>query len=78
MSASLTTEGSLTLAVLFGTVSALATRSTGVGWVNEVQWHTSQSGFIREEETELPEGPGAMLCTLRVSNRAFGSLPNVP
>src|SRR6266699_3550122 len=74
----LTNEGSLTLTVLFCTVSTHATRPRRVARVNQVQWDTGQSGFIREEETQLRKGPGGMASTLRVSNRAFRPLTDVP
>ena len=77
MSASLTEKGSLTLAVLFCTMPTFATSTRRVAGVNGVQWDTCQSSFIREEETQLPEGPGALSCTLRVSNRAFRPLTDV-
>src|SRR5450759_285730 len=44
-----TTEASRALAVLFGTVSALATRTTCVARVNRVQRHPCKSSLIREE-----------------------------
>ena len=48
-----TAEGGLTLAVLFGTVSALATRFGRIARVNSVQWYGSLSGLIGEEQTQL-------------------------
>ncbi len=77
MTTSLTTEDSLTLAVLFCTVPTLATGARRVAWVNGMQWHSSKGSFIREEETQLCKGPGGMASTLRVSNRAFRPLTNV-
>ena len=73
-----TAKSGLALAVRFGTVAALATRTGGIAWVNRMQWDTCQSGLVGEKFTELPKGPTAMPCALRVSNRAFGALPNVP
>ena len=73
-----TTESGLTLAVRFCRVSAHMARTRRVAWVYCIQWDTCKSSLVGEELTELPKGPTAMPCTLRVSNRAFGPLPNVP
>jgi len=78
MSALDTTERSLTLAVLFCTVSALATSTRRVAWVNRVQWHAGKNCFIGEELTQLSKRPTALPCTLRVSNRAFRTGTDVP
>ena len=78
MAARDTTESGLTLAVRFCTVAAHMARARRVARVNRVQWDTSKSGLVGKKLTELSKGPTAMPCTLRVSNRAFGSLPNVP
>jgi hypothetical protein len=43
-----------------------------------VQWDTSKSRLVGKELTELSKGPGSMAIALRTSNRAIGSLPNVP
>jgi hypothetical protein len=78
MAARDTTESGLTLAVRFGTVAAHMARARRVARVNRVQWDTSKSGLVGKKFPELPKGPTALPCTLRVSNRAFGALPNVP
>ena len=78
MAARDTTEGGLTLAVRFGTVAADMARARRVARVNRVQWHTGKSRLVGKNCPELPKGPTALPCTLRVSNRAFGALPNVP
>jgi hypothetical protein len=44
-----TTEGSLTLAVLFCTVDTDATRTRRVARVNRMQWDASKSRFVGEE-----------------------------
>ena len=53
MSAGLTTEMSLTLAVRFCTVSAHATRTRCVARINRVQWDARESGLVGKEGTEL-------------------------
>ena len=73
-----TTKSGLTLAVRFCTVAAHMARARRVARVNRVQWDTSKSGLVGKKCPELSKGPTAMPCTLRVSNRAFGSFPNVP
>ena len=78
MAALLTDKGGLTLAVGFGTVSTLATRARRITRVDRVQWDTSKSGLVGKEETELSKRPGGMARTLRVSNRAFRALTDVP
>src|SRR5205085_998837 len=77
MPTSLTTEGSLTLAVLFCRIPALATSTTCVTRVNGMQWNASKGCFVREEETQLCKRPGAMTTTLGTSNRALRSLTDV-
>jgi hypothetical protein len=62
-----TTENGLTLAVLFCTVAAGATRTGRIAGVYHAQWHTCKSSLIGEKETELPECPGGMARPLRVS-----------
>jgi len=78
LSAGLTTESSLTLAVRFCRVSAHATRARRIARVYKVQGNTREGGLIGEEGTELPKRPIALAIALRTSNRALGSLPNVP
>jgi hypothetical protein len=46
-----TTEGGLTLAVLFCTVSTPATRPRRIARVDGVQWHACKSCLIRKEQT---------------------------
>ena len=41
-----TAKSGLALAVRFGTVATLATRTGRIAWVNRMQWDTCQSGFI--------------------------------
>ncbi len=77
MPTGLTKEGSLTLTVLFCTVSALATSTRRVARVNGVPWDTCESSFIREEEAQLCKRPGAMATTLGTSNRAIRPLTDV-
>lgn len=62
-----TQEGGLALAILFGTMTTLATGPRCVGRVDRVQWHTCKSSFVRQEEPELPEGPIGMAMTLRLA-----------
>ena len=78
MAAGLTDKGGLTLAIGFLAVSAHTTHSGGVGRVHRMKWHTHKSGLVGEEETKLPEGPGGMASTLRVSNRAIRAFADVP
>ena len=78
MAARDTTKGGLTLAVRFCTVAAYMARARRVARVNRVQWDTGKSGLVGKKFPELPKGPTALPCTLRVSNRAFGTVPNVP
>ena len=47
--AGLTDKGSLTLAVLFGTVTAHMARARRVAWVYQVQWDTCKSSFVGKE-----------------------------
>ena len=49
----LTNKGGLTLAILFGTVSAFATRARRIAWVYRVQWDTCKSSLVGKKETEL-------------------------
>ncbi len=72
-----TTEGGLTLAVLFCAMPTPATRPRRIARVNRVQWHASKSSLIRKEQTQLPKGPGGMARTLGFPNRACGSFPKV-
>ncbi|SRR6266852_1707067 len=67
MTASLTTENSLTLAVRFRTVATHMARPGCVAWVYELQWNASKSSLVGKELTQLSKAPGAMPCTLRVS-----------
>ena len=73
-----TAKGGLTLTVRFCTVAAHMARARRVAWIDGVQWDTCKSRLVGEEFTKLPKSPTALPCTLRVSNRAFGALPNVP
>ena len=52
-----TAKSGLALAVRFGTVAALATRTGRIAWVNRMQWDTCQSSFIGEELTQLSKRP---------------------
>jgi len=72
------TEVGLALAVRFCTMTALRARFGRLCRINCVQWDTSKSGLVGEEETELPEGPGGMLRSLGFLNRAFRALTDVP
>src|SRR5216684_4030742 len=58
MSAGLADKGGLTLAIGFLAVSTHTTRSGGVGRVHRMQRDTCKSCLVRQEETELEEGPG--------------------
>ena len=59
-------------------MTALTTGARRVGRVYRVQGHTRKSSLVGKEETELCKSPGGMTRTLGTSNRALGSLPNVP
>jgi hypothetical protein len=72
-----TTEASLTLAVLFGTVPAHMARLRRVAGINGVQWHTCKSRFVGKKHTQLPESPGGMARTLGSPNRAFRTSTDV-
>src|SRR5258708_1422856 len=43
-----------------------------------MQGNTGKSSLVAKEETQLCKSPGGMTRTLGTSNRALGSLPNVP
>ena len=62
-----TEKSSLALAILFGTMTTLATGPRRVARVNRVQWYTCKSSFVQQEEPELPEGPIGMAMTLRLT-----------
>ena len=66
-----TAEGGLTLAVLFGTVSAHMARLRRVAGINSMQWDTCKRSLVGKEQTQLPERPGGMARPLGSANRAF-------
>ncbi len=57
----------LTLAIRLLAMATLRTCARGIARINGVEQDACKSSFILEKETELPEGPGRMLCTLRLS-----------